>query len=238
MDRTMWEILVLSLSFPISRRTGSSCLPNFKAEFCPWRPTSNPHPTPPATQIVVDSLIRMATSHGQIGTRSTTIRSYPLNKRTPTNSRPFTGRSRPRTAATAIGVGENEIICAISESRGISPTIGLSFVNISTSEAVLCQFTDTQTYARTCHKIKVFWPSEIIYMKTAVDSKLLSIIRETLEVDKYDILMMDIDRQYWSDSIGHEYVQQLAFPDDLESLKVAIGGNYFAACCFAAVGVM
>jgi DNA mismatch repair protein MSH4 len=180
----------------------------------------------------------MATSHGQIDTRSTTTRSYPLNKRTLTNSRPFTGCSRLRTAVTTFGVGENEIICAISESRGISPTIGLSFVNISTSEAVLCQFTDTQTYARTCHKIKVFWPSEIIYMKTAVDSKLLSIIREILEVDKYDILMMDIDRQYWSDGTGHEYVQQLAFPDDLESLKVAIGGNYFAACCFAAVGVM
>jgi hypothetical protein len=94
--------------------------------------------TPPATQIVVDSLARMATSRGQIDIRSTTTRSYPLNKRTPTNSRPFTGRSRPRTAAITIGVGENEIICAISESRGISPTIGLSFVNVSTSEAVLC----------------------------------------------------------------------------------------------------
>lgn len=75
-------------------------------------------------------------------------------------------------------------------------------------------------------------------MKTATDSKLLSIIRENLEVDKYDTLMTDIDRRYWSDSTGHEYVQQLAFPDDLESLKVAIGGNYYAACCFAAVGVM
>jgi DNA mismatch repair protein MSH4 len=75
-------------------------------------------------------------------------------------------------------------------------------------------------------------------MKTAADSKLLSIIRENLEVDKYDTLMTDIDRRYWSDSSGHEYVQQLAFPDDLESLKVTIGGNYFAACCFAAVSVM
>jgi DNA mismatch repair protein MSH4 len=75
-------------------------------------------------------------------------------------------------------------------------------------------------------------------MRTATDSKLLSIIRENLEVDKYDTLMTDVDRRYWSDSTGHEYVQQLAFPDDLESLKVTIGGNYFAACCFAAVGVM
>ncbi len=72
-------------------------------------------------------------------------------------------------------------------------------------------------------------------MKTAADSKLLSIIRENIEVDKFEIRMTAIDRRYWSDSTGQEYVQQLAFPDDLESLKVTIGGNYFAACCFAAV---
>jgi DNA mismatch repair protein MSH4 len=75
-------------------------------------------------------------------------------------------------------------------------------------------------------------------MKTAADSKLFSIIRENLEVDKFEILMTGIDRRYWSDRTGYEYVQQLAFPEDLESLKVTIGGNYFAACCFAAVGDM
>ena len=178
----------------------------------------------------------MANSRGQVNSRGTATGTYSSNKQITTASRPYTGRSRPRTAATTTGVGENELICAISESRGISPTIGLSFVNLSTSEAVLCQFTDTQTYARTCHKIKVFSPSEIIYVKAAADSKLLSIIRENLEVDKYDILMTEVDRRYWSDSTGHEYVHQLAFPDALESLKVTVGGNYFAACCFAAVG--
>jgi len=226
---------ILCGNFSRSSMPGNSCLLNFVPQ---GRPASNSHPRPRATQIEVDSLVRMATSRGQVDTRSTATGAYPSNKQTTTNSRPFTGRSRPRTAATTIGVSEDEIICAVSESRGISPTIGLSFVNMSTSEAVLCQFTDTQTYARTCHKIKVFWPSEIIYMKTAADSKLLSVIRENLEVDKYDTLMTGTDRRYWSDSTGHEYVQQLAFPDDLESLKVAIGGNYFAACCFAAVGDM
>jgi DNA mismatch repair protein MSH4 len=72
-------------------------------------------------------------------------------------------------------------------------------------------------------------------MKTAADSKLLSIIRENIEVDKFQIRMTAIDRRYWSASTGQEYVQQLAFLDDLESLKATIGGNYFAACCFAAV---
>ena len=156
------------------------------------------------------------------------------NKRTTTTSRPYTGRSRPRTAATSTGY-ENEIICAITESRGITPVVGLSFVNLTTSEAVLCQFTDTQTYARTCHKIKVFNPTEIISMSTAADSKLLAIIKENLEVEANDILMTEIDRRYWTEGAGHEYVEHLAFPDDLEALKMSLDGNYYATCCFGAV---
>lgn len=160
------------------------------------------------------------------------------NSSRPTTSRRYTGtatRSRPRTVATSTGYVDNEIICAISESRGISPTVGLSFVNLSTSEAVLCQFTDTQTFARTCHKLKVFAPSEILYMSTAADSKFISIVTENLEVETAGILMTNIDRKYWSESSGHDYVQHLALPDDLESLKLSISGTYFAICCFSAV---
>ena len=152
-----------------------------------------------------------------------------------TTSRPRTGRSRPRTAATSTGYGENDIVCAISESRGLSPTIGLSFVNLTTSEAVLCQFTDTQTYARTCHKIHVFNPSDILYMSAATESNLVAIIAENLKVEENGMLLTEMNRKYWVEGSGHEYIQRLAFPDDLESLKVSAGGNFFATCCFAAV---
>lgn len=72
-------------------------------------------------------------------------------------------------------------------------------------------------------------------MSTAADSKLISILEENLNIDHADTIMESIDRRYWSESGGFEYVQHLAFPDDLESLKVSVGGNYFATCCFAAV---
>jgi DNA mismatch repair protein MSH4 len=177
---------------------------------------------------------------GSSRSRSATSRestSYPSGiRKSTTTSHPYTGKSRPRTAATSTGYGENEIICAITESRGISPTIGLSFVNLTTSEAVLCQFADTQTYARTCHKIKVFNPTDILYMSSATDSKLCSILKENLETDEFDIAMTALDRRYWSEATGFEYVQRLAFPTDLESLKVSLSGNYFATCCFASVG--
>lgn len=168
--------------------------------------------------------------------RSTISRSKPSTSKD-TVGPPHTGRSRPRTGApsTSYGYLENDIICTLSEARGISPSVGLAFVNLSTCEAVLCQFTDTQTFARTCHKIKVFSPTDIVYATTATDSKLISIIEENLEVEKNGVKMTMIDRRYWSEWVGHEYIQKLAPPEDLEALKLALTGNYFAVCCFAAV---
>jgi DNA mismatch repair protein MSH4 len=44
-----------------------------------------------------------------------------------------------------------------------------------------------------------------------------------------------LDRRYWSETTGLEYIQQLAFAQDVETIKTAVTGNYFAVCCFAAV---
>jgi DNA mismatch repair protein MSH4 len=157
------------------------------------------------------------------------------HRQTTTTSRSQTGRSRPRTAATSTGYDENDIVCAVTESRGLSPTIGLSFVNLTTSEAVLCQFADTQTYARTCHKIAVFSPSEILYASGTGESGLVSILTENLNVEENALRMSEIHRKYWTESSAFEYLERLAFPEDLESLKTSATGDFFAMCSFAAV---
>ncbi|CAI7651342.1 unnamed protein product [Penicillium glandicola] len=137
--------------------------------------------------------------------------------------------ARPTTTATSVAA--QDIICAVSESRGVSSTVGLAFVNLATAEAVLCQICDSQTYVKTIIKIGVFEPSEILFMNTAKESKLRYIIQENLP----DPIFTFLDRRWWSEKTGHEYVEQLAFPEEVDSLKVTLGGNYFAACCFAAV---
>ena len=149
----------------------------------------------------------------------------------PTTSRPRT--ARPRTAASTIG-GDQQIICAISESRGLSPVVGLAFVNLSTTEAVLCQISDNQTYVKTIHKLSCLEPTEILVMITAAQpkSKLYSVIEGNLP----HICISPRDRKYWSETTGMDYIQQLSFKQDLEALKVAVEGNYYAICCFAAVG--
>lgn len=169
---------------------------------------------------------------------TTTHPSHPGNDSTTprpstSRSRPATSRQRgrPRTAASTIG-GDQQIICAISESRRLSPIVGLAFVNVSTTEAVLCQISDNQTYMRTEHKLAVFQPTEILFMTTATqpESKLYSFVK-----DRFAIPITVIDRKYWAETTGMDYIQQLSIREDLEALKVSVEGNYYAICCFAAV---
>lgn len=127
------------------------------------------------------------------------------------------------------------MICAVAESRGVSPTVGLAFVNLDTGEAVLCQINDSQTYVRTIHKLRVYGPSEILIVATVSSpkSKLFSIIEENLEDIGSKITLLD--RRYWADSTGYEYIQTLAFKEEVEAIKISVQGNYYAICCVAAV---
>lgn len=160
-----------------------------------------------------------------------------------TASRPRTGArsagrpstARPRTGISTFGVEHQEIICAVSESRGISSTVGLAFFNLDTGEAVLSQISDSQTYVRTLHKLIVFSPTNILIMSTTASpkSKLFSIIEDSLHEIQSNLSLLD--RRYWAETVGIEYIQQLAFAEDVDTLKMAVSGNYFAVCCFAAV---
>ncbi|QIW96668.1 hypothetical protein AMS68_002186 [Peltaster fructicola] len=145
------------------------------------------------------------------------------------------GTSRPRSAVSTLGVENQEIICAVSESRGISPVVGISFLNLDTGEAVMSQINDSQTFVRTVHKLAVFNPSIVLIVSSAAESKskLFSILQDSLNDIEGDIVLLD--RRYWAESTGLEYLEKLAFREDLEALKTAVSGNYYAVCCFGAV---
>jgi len=63
-------------------------------------------------------------------------------------------------------------------------------------------------------------------------SKMYQVVEENI----LGARIITVDRRYWSEAAGLEYIQQLAFVEDVEAIKIAIGGNYFATCCLAAVG--
>lgn len=158
----------------------------------------------------------------------------------PRTSRRSTGRpstARPRTGVSTFGVENQEIICAISESRGVSTVVGISFVNLDTGEAVLSEIIDNQTYVRSIHKLLCFSPTTILIVSSASDpkSKLFSIIEDTLDDLGSNVRLLG--RRYWAETAGLDFIQQLAFAEDVEAIKTAVSGKYYAVCCFSAVSI-
>ncbi|KAL8879902.1 MAG: hypothetical protein Q9192_008136, partial [Flavoplaca navasiana] len=76
-------------------------------------------------------------------------------------------------------------------------------------------------------------PTELLFMTTAAQpkSKLFAIVEHNIPHLRITV----IDRKYWSETAGLEYIQQFAFKQDVEAIKVSVGGNFYATCCFAAV---
>lgn len=150
-----------------------------------------------------------------------------------------TGSGRLSRAASSIGASEgHQIICAVSEARGVAPSVGIAFVNVSTGEAVLSQICDNQSYVKTTHKLTVFEPSRILIVSTACPPNQKSSLCATIEEELPGVPIVALDRRYWSETAGLEFIQALAFKEDVEAIKVAIEGNFYATCSFSAVGVI
>ncbi|POS85874.1 hypothetical protein EPUL_001997 [Erysiphe pulchra] len=178
---------------------------------------------------------KSSSRHGSIST-STIETSHDQASESSRSTYSRRGNPNPyKKARSVVGKGESQrIVCAISEARGISPTVGLASVNITNGEAVLSQICDNQFYIRLLNKIEALGPTEILIISTYgppnPKSKLYSVIEENISCAK----LVTIDRKYWSEIAGLDYIQNLAFHQDIEAIKVAVAGNYFATCCLAA----
>ncbi|KFZ05277.1 hypothetical protein V501_08504 [Pseudogymnoascus sp. VKM F-4519 (FW-2642)] len=143
-------------------------------------------------------------------------------------------RARSRAASSIGGGLSQHIVCAVSESRGVSPTVGLAFVNVSTGEAVMSQICDNQFYVRTVLKLQVFEPTEILLVSTSGPPNQKSKMYSLIEEEVIGSRIVCVNRRYWSEPAGMDFIQQMAFPEDVEAIKVATGGNFYATCCLAA----
>ncbi|KAI1811640.1 muts domain V [Poronia punctata] len=212
-----------SLARPVSRSLSSSLGPpesslSYQSLIAPPRPLTS------------TSASQSYYSEGV--SRSVTSSSHPSRRRRQLS----TASGRKSRANSSLWSSDSQtVICAVAEARGVSPSVGLAFLNITTNEAVLSQLCDTQFYVRTVHKIQMYEPATILMVNTAMPPNQKSNLLSILEVELPDTTIEGIDRKYWSEHAGLEFIQSLAFRDDLEAIKVAIGGNFYATCSFAAV---
>lgn len=198
---------------------------------------------PPTSSSYASSSFSYPGGPGRTNSRSPSIRSaqhpppLPPTPATPAYSTGTTSVSGRRSrAASSIGASEgNQIICAVSEARGVVPSVGVALINISTGEAVLSQICDNQSYVKTTHKLAVFEPSRILIVATACPPNPKSSLCATIEEELPGVPIVPLNRSYWSETAGLDFIQDLAFKEDVEATKVAIQGNYYATSSFSAV---
>ncbi|KAL7960411.1 muts domain V domain-containing protein [Trichoderma compactum] len=154
-----------------------------------------------------------------------------------TTSRPTTPSRRSRSEATPSILGQSDshdVVCAVSEARGVTPTVGIAAVDLSLGEVTLSQICDNQSYVRTIHKLQLACPSRIVFMPSACSpnepSTFFSLVQRLIP----EAETASHDRSAWSESAGIEYIEHLAPEGDIGPIKVAIQGKYYAVCCFSA----
>ena len=187
------------------------------------------------------SMLRFGTSQSVARISGTRTAAYSNATSTPFSTRPSRASSATgRRSKTASRFGDEDphiIICAVCEGRGVTPTVGIAIVNLTTGEATISQLCDNQFYARTVHKIRVFEPSEVLIVSSGATpsprTSIFDVIKENIKDP--NIKVLSFDRKYFSESAGLEYINQLAFLEERTPLRLAVEGNFYAVCSFSAV---
>ncbi|KLU84444.1 MutS protein [Magnaporthiopsis poae ATCC 64411] len=142
-------------------------------------------------------------------------------------------RSRSRAATSFAGYEGQTIICAVAEGRGSNPPVGIAVVEPELGRVTTHQFSDTLRYVQTIHKIRMREPSHILVIPSTASIE-KSALCDLLEKEIDGASVEPVPRSVFSERIGLEYIQEKAFRDDIEALKVVAAGNYYAVCSLAA----
>ncbi|CAB4414135.1 unnamed protein product [Rhizophagus irregularis] len=143
---------------------------------------------------------------------------------------------RPKTSASACvgGRDNHSFVVAMIEGRGVATEVGMCFIDLRTSECILSQIADSQTYVKTLHKLNLYNPVEIILSVTAIEpskSKLCKILEDNMPMAS----IIPIGRKYFNDAIGLNYIKQYSLEEDSASLILGITSKFY---CLAATGAI
>ncbi|XP_017330955.1 mutS protein homolog 4 isoform X3 [Ictalurus punctatus] len=127
------------------------------------------------------------------------------------------------------------VIVAVVEGRGLARgEIGMASINTRSPELVLSQFADTGTYAKVITKLHILLPFEILMPDTASEkgqgTKLYNLITENFP----SVAFSAIQRKYFNERKGLEYIQQLCAPE-FNTVLMDVQTKYYCLAAAAAL---
>lgn len=99
-------------------------------------------------------------------------------------------------------------------------------------QATLCQIVDSQMYVRTLQKLYTWSPSIVLFPSTLAESKMMMFLNAEMP---QNVELRNIDKRYFNENDGSGHLQQMALGDEIEPLKVAVEGKFYALCAFSGV---
>nr|XP_015205697.1 PREDICTED: mutS protein homolog 4 isoform X2 [Lepisosteus oculatus] len=151
------------------------------------------------------------------------------HSRTPQMERTMTTCSSVSSASVA------SVIVAVVEGRGLARgEIGMASIDLTCPELVLSQFSDTGTYAKILTKLHILTPLEILMPDTASEkgkgTKLFRLVTENLQ----NISITAVQRKYFNEGKGLEYIQQLSAPE-FSTVLMEVQAKYYCLAAAAAL---
>ncbi|XP_062325919.1 mutS protein homolog 4 isoform X1 [Osmerus eperlanus] len=148
---------------------------------------------------------------------------------------PQTEHSGMATCSSATSAVGASVIVAVVEGRGLARgEIGMASINLKCPELILSQFADTGTYAKVITKLHILVPLELLMPDTASEkgkgTKLYSLITENFQA----VAFTAIQRKYFNERKGLEYIQQLCAPE-FSTVLMEVQAKYYCLAAAAAL---
>lgn len=72
----------------------------------------------------------------------------------------------------------------------------------------------------------------VLFPSTLAESKMLMFLNAEMP---QNVELRNIDKRYFNENDGSGHLQQMALGDEIEPLKVAVEGKFYALCAFSGV---
>ncbi|XP_061700348.1 mutS protein homolog 4 [Syngnathoides biaculeatus] len=178
----------------------------------------------------------VCTSDSSYHRRTPSLRRIPGSARAthPTRT-PLTDRTAATSCSSSTTASGASVVVSLVEGRGLARgEIGMASVNLKCPELILSQFADTGTYAKVITKVHILLPMEILMPDTACDqgkgTKLFTLITENFQ----GVAFNAIQRKYFNEKKGLEYIQQLCAPE-FSTVLMEVQAKYYCLAAAAAL---
>lgn len=167
-------------------------------------------------------------------TLSTRTPSVASSRRRQRGRRPSSSRGGGTSATSSTyGIAGSFIVC-LCTGRGLSQEIGMTAINLTSSQCFVYQYVDLPTFSRTFHKLQMLDPIEIVIPSTFSyphKSKLYALLEENFSYAR----IIPFPRQSFNDSFGQMLLNQLCVKEELNSILHLLSSKYFALSSIAAL---